>query len=364
MSDSPKRNVVRRAAGKVARTAGDAVGPHLLTRVNHLDEQVQNLSVDVRSVADDVISVEAAAATAQNLELLKAEFRGLRETVEALGWAIAPAAGLEGAEVRMTELRERVNAMDRRVRSLGNQPASNEEAESPVPVPPGGSGFDYIGFEQRFRGSAETATAAFAERYLPLLNGRAPVLDIGCGRGELVEVLVGAGIESAGVDLDGDMVADAVGRGLHAVHADGATHLRSLPEASLGAVTAIHVVEHLPIEVLVELLELTVSRLKPGGVFIAETPNPASLIVLGNSYVMDPSHVWPIHPSLFVFLCERAGFRDIELRHYSPATDYHLPLIVEDASTPAWASTINEAFAKLNHVLFGPQEYAIIARVP
>jgi hypothetical protein len=100
--------------------------------------------------------------------------------------------------------------------------------------------------------------------------------------------------------------------------------------------------------------------LRPGGVFIAETPNPTSLVVLGNSFILDPTHLRPLHPSLLTFLCEGAGFRDVRLRFHAPASDYHLPMI-DEPDAPPWTKRINEAFAKLNQVLFGPQEYALIA---
>ena len=192
----------------------------------------------------------------------------------------------------------------------------------------GSSGFDYVGFERRFRGDSETVLATLADRYAPLLSEHQPVLDFGCGRGELVEVLAGRGIDAAGVDPDVGMVEEAVGHG-RAVHlGDGLAYLRALEPHSLGALISVHVVEHLPLPVLVELLELAATRLRPGGIFIAETPNPMSLIVLGNSYILDPTHVWPLHPSLLTFLAERAGFRDVDLRFYSPADDYRLAPIV------------------------------------
>jgi hypothetical protein len=122
------------------------------------------------------------------------------------------------------------------------------------------------------------------------------------------------------------------------------------------------VIEHLELPALLELIDLASTRLRPGGLFVAETPNPASLVVLGNSYVLDPTHVRPLHPSLMVFLCERAGFRDVRLEFHSPAEGYRLP-IVDDADAPPWVATINAAFTKLNDVLFGPQEYAVIARM-
>jgi SAM-dependent methyltransferase len=188
------------------------------------------------------------------------------------------------------------------------------------------------------------------------------VLDVGCGRGELVELLGAHGVEASGVDLDADMVADAQARGVNVVLGDAIEHLRSVPAGSLGAIVSLHVIEHLELGALLELLELSASRLRAGGVFVAETPNPASLIVLGNSYVLDPTHVRPLHPSLMVFLCESAGFRDVKLRFFSPAEDYQLPL-VDDPDAPPWVASVNTALSKLNETLFGPQEYAVIATV-
>ena len=160
------------------------------------------------------------------------------------------------------------------------------------------------------------------------------------------------------------MVAEAQGND-RAVHlGDGIEYLRALAPHSLGAIVSVHVVEHLPLPVLVELLELAASRLVPGGLFVAETPNPMSLIVLGNSYILDPTHVWPLHPSLMTFLAERAGFRDVELAFYSPAEAYRLTPVDAGPDAPQWVEEINDALGRLNDVLFGPQEYATIARTP
>jgi hypothetical protein len=156
------------------------------------------------------------------------------------------------------------------------------------------------------------------------------------------------------------MVAEAQARGLDVRLVDGNSFLRGREPGSLGAIIATHLVEHLEFADLVELLELAATRLRPGGVLIAETPNPTSLVVLGNSYILDPTHLRPLHPSLLTFLCEGAGFRDVRLRFHAPATDYHLPTI-DDPDAPPWTKRVNDAFTKLNSVLFGPQEYALIA---
>jgi SAM-dependent methyltransferase len=202
--------------------------------------------------------------------------------------------------------------------------------------------------------------AELSKRYLDLLAANPPVLDIGCGNAGLLELLTKRGVEAIGVDTDPSMVAEARDRGLQVELIDGSSFLRAREPGSIGAIIATHVVEHLELGDLVELLELAATRLRPGGVFIAETPNPTSLIVLGNSYILDPTHLRPLHPSLLAFLCEGAGFRDVRLHFYSPASDYQLPL-VEDPDAPAWTKPVNEAFTRLNSVLFGPQEYAVIA---
>ena len=183
---------------------------------------------------------------------------------------------------------------------------------------------------------------------------------MGCGRGELLELLAGRGVEVLGVDTDPGMVVEARERGLHVDQADVVAWLRQRPEHSLGAIFSAHLAEHLELDALLEFIDLARSRLVPGGVFVAETPNPASLIVLGNSYILDPTHVRPLHPSLLSFFCENAGFRDVRLWFFSPAEGYHLPLL-DGPDVPGWAAPVNVALTRLNEVLFGPQEYAVVA---
>jgi SAM-dependent methyltransferase len=342
------------------------MGSESLRRTAELEQQVA--SMQRYALGAELVQAEAHAASI-NLELLKGEVRSVIQTLDDLGMAIAPAAGLAGAGERLSELRERVNGLDRRLRTLQAQ-ATTPAPAAPAPAPPAAAGsvqaapssalFDYVGFERRFRGDPEAVAAALAERYLDLLVANPPVVDIGCGRAELVEMLAKRGVEAIGVDTDPSMVAEARDRGLDVRQVDGNSFLRSREPGSLGAIIATHLVEHLEFADLVELLELAATRLRPGGVFIAETPNPTSLVVLGNSFILDPTHLRPLHPSLLTFLCEGAGFRDVRLRFHAPASDYHLPMI-DEPDAPPWTKRINEAFAKLNQVLFGPQEYTLIA---
>lgn len=388
------RPVAYRVAGLLAR--GIVARPELrevidaertatVSRLDQLSADVELLRAEFTAAAGslhharhvrsalDLIRAEGALddvhAATVNLELVKAEMRTVVDRLEQLGQAIAPATGLEGVAARFSELRERVNALDRRVRH-GETTAPAAAAASPAavdggtpPAPPVDR-FDYVGFEARFRGESGSILSAQRDRYLALLAANPPVLDIGCGRGELLEVLAAEGISAVGVDLNAEMVAEARGRGLDAHHGDAVEWLRAQPEHSLGAIISVHVVEHLQLDPLIELLELAASRLVPGGILVAETPNPASLIVLGNSYILDPTHVRPLHPSLLSFLCERAGFRSVRLEFYSPAEGYHLPRLALPADAPAWAASADEAFGRLNDVLFGPQEYAVVATTP
>ena len=363
----------------IARGVRPVIQPNIeatdqaLTRIAQLESQLhalQRIRMD-----EEAVRLESHAATV-NLELLKGQVLSVVEQLEDLGMAIAPATGLEGAGVRLAELRERVNGIDRRLRTLASDASRPAAAEGAATAPtsttttatsngpgPSSASFDYVGFERRFRGDPVAVLASLQKRYGDVLADNPPVVDIGCGRAELVALLTERGVEAIGVDTDPSMVAEARDQGLDVRLQDGLEFLAEQPPGSIGAIIATHLVEHLELDPLIKLLELSVTRLKPGGVFIAETPNPASLIVLGNSYILDPTHVRPLHPSLLSFLCEGAGFRDVRLAFYEPASDYHLPLITAP-DAPEWVGGINIALTKLNDVLFGAQEYSVTATTP
>jgi SAM-dependent methyltransferase len=349
-----------------------------------LIEDRQTRSEERQGMAEErhtAVSDEAHLA-AINSELLKGEVRQLRGAIDELGFAIAPAAGLEGAKDRLSELRARVNGLDRRIRHLASSAQSGKSSaltttstarSEPQARPeaaalsaderPPSALFDYAAFERRFRGDSDELTETLWSRYGSLLLDQAPVLDVGCGAGQLIGRLQQAGVIALGVDTDPSMVAEARAQGLTVHQEDANSFLQGQPEHSLGAIVATQLVEHLPLDALMRLLELSMSRLRPGGIFVAETPNPQSLIVLGNTYVIDPTHVRPVHPSLLVFLCESVGFRDVRLEFFAPLEAYHLAP-VDAPGSPDFAEQINKAFERLNKVLFGPQDYAAIATTP
>jgi 2-polyprenyl-3-methyl-5-hydroxy-6-metoxy-1,4-benzoquinol methylase len=387
--------IARRALEGIAVRVSERVAIRVETRttgrvqelgalVASLQQQVTQLvpSIHALGILDSNIELFASADDAMHeirvhgvqLELLKAQLMAFERTLDDLGRAIAPDAGIDAAAHRFAELRDQIQRLDRATRELraSGAPAapapSGSRAEIASPMTrkanenAGGlPAFDYVGFERRFRGDPASVAMTLAERYVEQLADHAPVLDVGCGAGGLLAALREAGIEGHGVDLDAGMVAEAQAAGLDVVQGDGLAYLAAVEDESLGAITAIHVIEHLEFADLCRFLDLASAKLRPGGLLVCETPNPTALIVLGHSYILDPTHKWPLHPSLVTFLCERSGFADVEIRFHSPADFFAVPLLDENVDAPAQVAVINDALHRLNSVLFGPQEYAVIA---
>ena len=171
----------------------------------------------------------------------------------------------------------------------------------------------YRAFEDRYRGSRDTIKErlrAYAPFTDPLLRPDAPAvaLDLGCGRGEWLELLGESGFDARGVDLDEGMLAACRERGLAAQHGDALAALRAQPDASLALVSAFHLVEHLPFDLVRELIAEALRALRPGGLLVMETPNPENLTVGATSFYLDPSHLHPLPPGLLGFAAEHAGF--------------------------------------------------------
>lgn len=177
----------------------------------------------------------------------------------------------------------------------------------------------YRAFEDRYRGARaviKDRLRVYARFTDPLLQlppgagaGAAPVaLDLGCGRGEWLELLGENGFDARGVDLDDGMLAACRERGLNARHGDALAALRDQPDGSLALVSAFHLVEHLPFDLVQSLVAEALRALRPGGLLIMETPNPENLTVGATSFYLDPSHLHPLPPGLLGFTAEHAGF--------------------------------------------------------
>jgi SAM-dependent methyltransferase len=191
---------------------------------------------------------------------------------------------------------------------------------------------DYVAFEQQFRGSAAEIRRR-QSAYVDLFRGRQNVTDLGCGRGEFLELLAEAGVPVTGIDSNQDMVDVCQARGLRVVLADLFDHLASLPDASLDGVFASQIVEHLHPSDIGRLIDLCRAKLKEGGVIVAETVNPHCPEALANFY-LDPTHIRPVPPGLLRFMLEQAPFLVRSLKFSSPVPESGAEEFLETLSAP------------------------------
>ena len=235
-----------------------------------------------------------------------------------------------------------------RQRAATSPPAATAPA-SPLPQGPSPAQpeFDYARFAERFRGSEDYVKKG-QRFYLPYFTGRREVLDIGCGRGEFLELMRDAGVPARGIDLSRESVEVCRRKGLQADAADLYTHLADLPEASLDGIFSAQVVEHLPPERLPDMIRLAASRLERDGVLAIETPNPECLAIFASHFYLDPTHARPVPHALLSFYMEEYGLGGIEVHRLSPAIE----------SMPALAG-LPEDFRE---AFFGGLDYAIVGR--
>ena len=212
----------------------------------------------------------------------------------------------------------------------------------------------YVSFEDQFRGTR----ADIKERatiYLPVIDmakagsETAPILDIGCGRGEWLELLKENELHAQGVDVNHVMVSQCEALGLEVINGDAIDYLRTIKSNSLGAVTGMHIIEHIPFKRLIALFDEVLRVLKPGGVAIFETPNPENLIVGACNFYYDPTHLSPLPPEPMRFVMEARGFGSIEIVRLHPNSD----AMIKEGS--------QQVQIAINQIMFGPQDYALVA---
>lgn len=211
----------------------------------------------------------------------------------------------------------------------------------------------YYTLEDTLRGTPEQIKEEVKVYLLVLKNAgiESEILDVGCGRGEWLEVLKEAGLQARGIDTNRILVERCRSLSLDVSESEALTHLRSLADDGLNAVTAFHFAEHLPLKTLIRFLDEVGRVLKPGGFLILETPNPENLLVGSCNFYLDPTHQNPIPIPTMKLLLEARGFRiqDVIKLHSIP----HDPIEVKDQLT-----------SHVNHFLYGPMNYAVVARKP
>jgi SAM-dependent methyltransferase len=221
----------------------------------------------------------------------------------------------------------------------------------------------YAAFEDRFRGETSLVRAR-VEPYLELIQGAgagtpdAPVIDLGCGRGEWLELLRDHGLVGRGIDLNTVFLEYCRQQGLDVEEVDAIEGLRGMADASAGAVTSMHLVEHLAFEQVVALIDEALRALRPDGVLVLETPNPENPAVGSHLFYMDPTHRNPLPPEMLRWLVEARGFVDVRVERLTLARETGAPAPLGD-DIPG-ATTMNRLITPLHAAL----DYAVIARRP
>jgi len=206
----------------------------------------------------------------------------------------------------------------------------------------------YSELEDRFRGSREEIKERF-KIYLPYVEPvrDTPVIDLGCGRGEWLELLKETGISARGVEKNLVSIQQCRDRGFEVVDSDVLAYVRSLGDGTAGAITGFHIIEHVSIETLVTLLDEVLRVLRPGGVAIFETPNPENVLVGSNFFYLDPTHKHPLPSELMQFLFDNRGFDPVEILNLHPW----------ETGRVAGEGELAERF---NGLLYGPMDYAVL----
>lgn len=325
------------------------------TQFQHLSQQAEVLTRH--------LSEQATVLTQQQ----QTQFQQLAEQARVFADRLAGQARDLDAERRRSELLlARVNVLQHRVLHAPSEPAG----VLPVPIratvhdeaprdPALGSRIDayYLAFEDAHRGSQADVSAKQTTylRHLvamPASVAALPMADIGCGRGEWLRLLQENGFEACGVDLNADMVHHCRAQGLHAHHADAVAWLGAQASASHAAISAFHVVEHLPFDVLFQLVEQAWRVLAPGGLLIFETPNPENVLVGSHTFYHDFSHRNPVTPTSLAFLVGYNGFDVTDMPRLSPYPE-HDRVLVEGPLVD-----------RFNGHFYGPQDYGMVARKP
>ena len=310
-------------------------------------------------------------------ELVRMEVERLSVRISAEISAVSNSQAIEvgrlnSVEAQLEQLDSICRGLESIIARLSRASSSSQAAESSTDNPGESAStsaidYSYLMLENRYRGSEKEISQRLAE-YVPLFAGSSfPVLEIGAGRGELQALFAEADVPSYGVELDQAMVEASCELGFDVRFENGISHLKNLDDNSLSGVIAIQVVEHLPKAILEELLALCRQKVVKGGRVVLETINTSSMVALTHNYFRDPTHAHPLHPDTMSYMSELAGLEVLEIRKRSPyPAQAQLQTIQEDVFYPErWRQILqqyNSTIAALNSLLFGFQDYALIAQ--
>ena len=318
------------ATAWAATEAANAIG-HMAAELDRVGESVQR----IERLLDRVSTTE---------DQLGRDVKALERSVVDVGRLHVANAGVAA----------RVEALRRQMVASGavasSDPSGPSSAYSISPL-------DYTAFEDRFRGSP-AELEELQRSYLPFFGDPSvlrQIVDIGCGRGEMLKLLEEAGFKALGIDTDLGMLELCRTKGLDVVEADALLWLQSVEPDSIDGIFSAQVIEHLPTGAIVGLVPAAFRALRPGAFMVLETIDPRSVFALCNWFYADLSHVRPVYPPTLAFLCESAGFASVEIVGRSPHNAMTLADDLPDDPQGTAARLLLET-------VFGTQDYALIAR--
>lgn len=339
--------------------------------VDHLNRNVRSHDESARALGDVVATLRGQAEATARFESILVQYL---QTITAY-------VDTRDRSVGGSELRERLALTEQRLLALKREfegPARAGARGAP-PTDPGSDGptgdgpfegpldsLTYVSFEDRFRGEAQDIRERVRD-YLPLLANASDVVDIGCGRGELLALLHERGVRARGVDSNAAMVEMCRAKGFEVAQGDALTYLRSQPDAGVGGLIAIQVVEHFSSAYLMRFLDAAFHAMRPGAPLILETLNPACWMAFFETYLRDVTHRQPLHPDTLRLLVQASGFTAVDVQFRQPVRPDDRLDRVEDVATadPALARIVRALNAhadKLNARLFSSMDYVVVAR--
>jgi SAM-dependent methyltransferase len=389
LADGPPPPHDRSIAGRLRAFVWRLVGPPLQAQQRFNAALVDHLNRNVAAHHD------IQQATAMLIDAARREFDALARFESLLVQYLQTVTPYLDTKVRRAggdELRDRISLAEQRILALkrdldgraarehgSSPPRESSEAMTAAGATAGepaafGTPVDsltYVGFEDRFRGSQE-AIRARLDAYVPIFAGASNVVDVGCGRGELLGLLQQHGIPARGVDTNDAMVELCRARGFDAERDDALRFLDRQADASLGGLIAIQVVEHFDPAYLLRFLETAHHKLRAGAPLVLETINAACWMAFFETYLRDITHRQALHPDTLRFLVQTSGFTNVDVHFREPVRDGDRLEGLSAAETDSvvgqrpelgtLVAAVNAHADKLNARLFSSMDYAVVAR--
>lgn len=338
--------------------------------IQGLGSHVNSLSGDVEEQLTPVVSLGGKLERVQSgLNLIDANSGQLREQISLLEFGFGTLTDeLERTRTQVGTLtdqlestRAELRGTDKRLIALETRFNARESYDHPLHA----NALDemYVQFEESFRGSRELIRAR-ASHYLDLIRSvgagaeDAPVIDVGCGRGDWLDLLRENGMRARGIDSNQSFLRLNRERGHDVIEADALQGLRDMAADSAGAITGMHIAEHLPFEVLVAMVDECRRVLRPGGVLVLETPNPENLMVASHYFYLDPTHRNPLPPDALRWIVEARQFTDVRIDRLSADRELHAPALLGENQPGA------ESLNAMLQLLHNAPDYAVVGIAP